>query len=392
LRVLFVNDYYFSTTGSSIANRNLCRALKRKGVDVAVLTCVNAHSSPAQDSTKVYYFPSLVSCYPVQIALPIIHRVRRILSVEKPDIIHLQFPSPLSYVTSWLGKNRGIPLLAGIHDLPRNISVFVPFCRSGVTDLARRLLINWFNSIDDLVSPSEYGKVFYKTLGVSSDIHVISNGVDHSLFHHDAEMAKAFKEKFLAYTNPHKSKVLYVGRISPEKDLEVLLEAFNYLKEEEIYLVMAGEVQSRGYYEKLRRIAGGDNIIFTGGLPLSFLIGAYSACSALIQPSTTELQGLTILEAMSCGMPIIGVDYGPISEMVCNGKNGMLFRPFDAKDCADKVRLFIQSSHEAKIEMSAQSLVSAQQQHSLEDTALMHIDLYCGLVAKRKSTLARLGT
>ena len=307
--------------------------------------------------------------------MPLLNKLENILIAYRPDIIHLQVPSLISFAIRLLARSKDIPVTIGIHDLPMNIAAFSPLLRNGVSKIARWLLTKWYDGADVLISPSQYGKEYYRALGVSGRIQVISNGVDLNTFQYRVDKARNFKDKYLQDFDSSKALLLYVGRISPEKNLEILMTA---MKKIDGILTVIGEAGSEKYLHNLGKNADSHKIVFTGKIPLDDLVGAYSASDVLVQPSTHELQSLVILEALSCGLPIVGANYAAIPELVLDGNNGFLFQPFDEEDLADKINLVINQSKTKRKSMFLQSLAVAGE-HSLERSTPQYIELYSSI-------------
>jgi glycosyltransferase involved in cell wall biosynthesis len=122
------------------------------------------------------------------------------------------------------------------------------------------------------------------------------------------------KYKFISKEN----FFLSVQRLAPEKEIEEQILAFNNLK---IKLLIVGEGRM---YKSLKLLAG-NNIQFLGFLPENELIELYSRCKALVATAIDEDFGLTPLEAMASGKPVIAVNEGGFKETVVNGKTGILF-------------------------------------------------------------------
>lgn len=326
-------------------------------------------------NNRTFIFPRLLSANSVHLGLPLMNKIEKILNCNKPDVVHLQVPSLISLATLLLAKRKKIPVAIGIHDLPLNIAVFFPIFRQSVSRIAKWLLTRWFSGADILVAPSQYGKKYCQALGVTTKTHVISNGVDPRTFTFQIEKARTFMIKYLGRTVCTKPLLLYVGRISQEKNLEVLMKAMKCI---DAILIVVGHARSTRYLEELKKIAG-EKAVFTGEMPLDDLVGAYSACDMLIQPSTNELQSLVVLEGMSCGLPIVGANHGPIPELVAEENNGLLFDPFNDVDLSNKINQLIEGGKIVRKRMSSASLMVAGE-HTLEKSAEKYIELYSSLI------------
>ena len=368
MKILFVNDYYYSTTGSSVANRNLCKILSSKGISCVVLTSSKPRGQALNE--RIYTLPTLLSSDPSYLATPLLLQINKIISIEQPDIIHLQTLSLVSLTVLWIARRKGIPVAAGIHDLPRNIAVYFPIGTEFISIVVQRILSYFFNKVNVAVAPSEFAKTYYRHLGVETDIRVISNGVNLSVFNPVSPNTQTFSKSYLSNISSTVPRVLFVGRIAPDKDLEVMMEA---TRDMSVIPIIVGNSWPK-YLQKLKRLSHG-NAIFTGYITSSLLKEVYSACDLFIQPSTTELQSLVILEAMATGLPIIGAKCGPIPELVIDGINGYLFEPYNPWDLRRKIELFLDNSTARRTAMRAESLKMSQR-HSLMRSADEYAKLY----------------
>ena len=354
-------------TGSSIANRNLCRMILRRGLDVAVIT--SSKPVPKSVIERIHTLPTLVPNYPVYIAMPLLGQIQKIILTEKPDIIHVQGLSPLSLAVLWMARRLGVPVVAGIHDLPQNIAVYSPIARSFVSTIAKMLLVHLYNGASVVVAPSKYAKLYYRDLGVQTEIRVISNGVDLSFFYPSCQSSQIFEKQYLSNIDLTLPRVIFVGRIMPDKDLEVMIKATMDL---EAVPIIVGYAWPK-YLRKLKALACG-KVTFTGPIPSYLLAGAYNSCKIFIQPSTTELQSLVVLEALASGLPVIGVNSGAIPELITEGINGYLFEPYQSDELKRKIQ-HIFENEELRKDMKAASLKTAER-HSLTNTADEYIKLY----------------
>jgi len=130
---------------------------------------------------------------------------------------------------------------------------------------------------------------------------------------------------------------LFVGRLSAEKGVHTLLDAWQQLSHS-IPLVIVGDGPLRRPLETAVRVKGLSNITFTGWLSKPDVYATIKNGAALIIPSVCyEGFPMTLVEAFACGTPVIGSSLGGIQEIVTNGRNGLHFAAGDANDLADKV-------------------------------------------------------
>jgi glycosyltransferase involved in cell wall biosynthesis len=178
---------------------------------------------------------------------------------------------------------------------------------------------------------------------------IIPNGVDVDYFKpglRNGELLSRFKLEEGNY-------ILFVGRVSPEKGVHLLLKAFSYIVQESVHvkLVIAGPLTSsfsasgtspyaRAIVEYAKRRLPG-RIIFTGAVNRNELRVLYSNALFLVLPSLAEAFPMVLIEAMASGTPPIGSTAGGIPDVITDGVNGLLFKKGDWKDLATKMLMLI---------------------------------------------------
>jgi glycosyltransferase involved in cell wall biosynthesis len=130
--------------------------------------------------------------------------------------------------------------------------------------------------------------------------------------------------QFAVPDGPRDTDVLYAGRLSVEKGVDLLVDAVEDL--DGVRTVIAGD----GPMETELRRRAGTRVEFTGWLPRSELAARYGRSRLLVVPSRSEPQGVVVLEAMACGTPVLGARTGGIPEMIDEGRTGWLFESGDA--------------------------------------------------------------
>ncbi|TSA07024.1 MAG: glycosyltransferase, partial [Deltaproteobacteria bacterium] len=121
------------------------------------------------------------------------------------------------------------------------------------------------------------------------------------------------------------TKLLYVGRVSKEKNLEILVRVFKSLIQDYsgIHLVVVGDGH---YLEEMQQELAGTPCTFTGYLQGEDLAAAYASCDLFLFPSTTDTFGNVVLEAQASGIPVIVTDFGGPQENLIPGKTGLVIR------------------------------------------------------------------
>ncbi len=141
--------------------------------------------------------------------------------------------------------------------------------------------------------------------------------------------------------------LLYVGGISPHKNLGRLVQAFSYLKKEpahkNVVLILVGDYQGDSFFSDYERLKGQiqqadltDQIIFTGFISDQELAILYHASSLLVFPSLLEGFGLPAIEAMACGVPVAASRTGSLPEVLSEA--GEFFNPYNPQDMSQVIR------------------------------------------------------
>jgi glycosyltransferase involved in cell wall biosynthesis len=129
-----------------------------------------------------------------------------------------------------------------------------------------------------------------------------------------------------------------VGRVSREKDLDVLADAYRRLREEKIPVQLS--VVGHGPYSETLAEALPD-VLFTGYLQGKDLAAAYASSDIFVFPSTTDTFGNVIIEAQASGVPVIVSDSGGPKELVEGQNNGLITKSRDSEDFARAIRTLV---------------------------------------------------
>lgn len=149
--------------------------------------------------------------------------------------------------------------------------------------------------------------------------------------------------------HPHDDKtkdidVLFVGRLSTEKGLSILIEAVRQLSKEARILIVGDGPLRRRLERDAQQVEAA--IEFQGWIENKLLPKYIRRAKLQVVPSLSEPQGLVVLEAMACGIPVIGAETGGIPDMIQHGKNGWLVPPNDAEALAKTIRAVLDNDRE----------------------------------------------
>jgi glycosyltransferase involved in cell wall biosynthesis len=161
--------------------------------------------------------------------------------------------------------------------------------------------------------------------------------------------SQAMRERLLNGHSDTDKLLLYIGRLSAEKQIERIRPVLDALPEARLALVGDGP-----YRQQLEKIFAGTPTHFVGYLAGEELASAYASGDAFLFPSSTETLGLVLLEAMAAGCPVVGANRGGIPDIVSDGVNGCLYEPDQEGSLAAAVeRLLGDASQRAQLRQNA---------------------------------------
>lgn len=308
MRILIITATYPpSINGVAITTARLKKELEQNGCEVTVLAPDNPKK--VKDENDVIRYPSLpnplVKDYPVPIT-PSLKTVDNLLGKNKPDIVHVQHPFNVGYFSSLIAEYYKVPLVFTYHtrydEYAESYSKFLPgkFKKSFI----QNNVDNFCKQVDLIISPSTSLTNNLLKRVPYLNIATIPSGIT------EIPKVNLSKEELREKLDLPKNKtiLLVVCRVSKEKNLSLLIKSINILNNNYFLLIVGG-----GNYEKqLKELAVKEGVIdkirFVGLIEHEKLGIYYQAADLFVYPSTTETQGLILLEALSFGLPIIAVN------------------------------------------------------------------------------------
>jgi glycosyltransferase involved in cell wall biosynthesis len=371
--------------GQATFVRNLAEGMAAKGNDVLVVTPAGGHEEfpGLRCGARLEIVPSinLRPWYPeVYVTLRPQSACARILASFRPDLVHIQDHYPLGRGMARAARKSGLPMIGTNHFLPDNMISSIPLVSSidPLHPLIRRILwrqaLSVYRGMDAYTAPTRTAAEIFQERCIGREVQAISNGIDLDAFRPNRTVDReGVRQRF--GLDPGAPLLLYVGRLDPEKRLDVLLAAFRQIRDGEAQLAVVG----RGRLEpELRRRADllgtGRRVRFLGFVPDQEVHELLASADCFAMPSEAELQSIATLEAMATGLPVLASDAGALPEIVQDGVNGALFHSGDPDHAAERIRWLLE--HRAHWpDMGAASLETAHQ-HALPITIAAFAALY----------------
>jgi glycosyltransferase involved in cell wall biosynthesis len=311
VRVALVADGIGATHGVARALEEV-RERGVPGFDVEVIGTDRAVDrrlgAPAE--LDVPFYPGL------RVGVPALTAVVEALADGRYDLVHVCAPGPAGAAAWMVARTLELPLLGSYHT---ELAAYAGL-RSGAASLqaiAGAALGAFYGACDVVLSPSPASDERLAELGIASPrVGRWDRGVDLDRFDPRLRDADMFGGKV---------NVLYCGRLTREKGVDLLADAFLRAREEDprLHLVLAGG----GPEEGALRERLGEHGTFLGWLSGSDLPKAYASADAFLFASRTDTFGQVILEAQASGLPVIAVGEGGPTSLIADGESGLLTAP-----------------------------------------------------------------
>ena len=299
------------------------RALERAGHEVYVFTF--GDEEYADDEPRILRSPG-VALADTGFYLSLRYKSRHKKLLQTMDVVHVHHPFLSGRLALNYCRPARIPIVFTNHSRYDLLAqAYLPLMPDEVShSLLQAYMPDFCEAVDLVISPSESMAKNLRELEVKSHIEVIPNGVDLQKFH----QAKPFPRSRFGFTEQD-ILLIYAGRIAPEKNLSFLLQAFAGIAQimPNVYLLMVGGGK-RNFEEEVQNLIGqlgiGNRVHSTGVIDYDDIPSYLAMCDIFVTSSVAETFGMSTVEAMGVGLPIMGIHGIGTSDLVEDGKTGFL--------------------------------------------------------------------
>ncbi|PFG31232.1 glycosyltransferase involved in cell wall biosynthesis [Paramicrobacterium agarici] len=380
LRVLIAADTFApDVNGAARFAERLAAGLVERGHDVHVVapassrrhgTWTETHEGQRMTVHRLYSWRWFPHDW-LRFALPWRSRknAARILDAVKPDVVHSQSFLVVGRGMTIEAARRGIRVVATNHLMPENLLEFTLLPRF-VQEPAVKTMWRDARKILSLASavttPTRRAADFLERSAGRNDVHAISCGIDASLYH------PVFEKRT-------ENRIIFVGRITGEKQIDVLIKAFSRLDEslDAKLEIIGGGDQKRNLEALAQQLGVADRVTFTGYVTDEQLKTAYSRATVLAMPSIAELQSIVTMEAMATALPVVAANAMALPHLVHDGENGYLFTPGDEHELAARLTDVL-TLDEKQLEAMKRASLRMIRPHDIQNTLTTFESLYRG--------------
>ena len=284
----------------------------------------------------------------------------------RPDIVHVFFGIPDGPIGWLLKRVYGLPYLISLRgaDVPSD-----EVKRFAKQYKVLRPFIRWlWHDADALVAVSNGLRSYARETAPDLPIQIIPNAIDLS------EFTPALHRETDGLV-----RLLYVGRFNAFKNVETLVEAAGKLNQMDVgdfELELVGEGERRPVLERMVSDLGlTRRVHFTGWVARDYIADRYRRADIFVTATTWEGMPNTVLEAMACGLPIVGTQASGLHELVRDGVNGYLAPLKDADALAEALAHLIGNGYERR-RMGRQSRKLVEREFAWEYIAAQDVEVY----------------
>ncbi len=337
---IFTDTFTPQVNGVSMTFQRFVDFLDKKGIEYRLF--VPETKREGSYNEQVLKFASMpFFLYPeCRFTFPNVYQIKKELKKFQPDLIHIATPINMGLSGLYYGNKLNIPTVASYHT---NFDRFLGYYNVQFMSKALWKYLRWFHQpMLRTFVPSNDTKQTLLNKGLQN-IGIWSRGVDCELFQ-PSNSAQELRSKFQI---KEKNILTYVGRLAPEKDLDVLMEIANKVPSQikkNVHWLVVGDGPMK---EKLQQIAP-ENMTFTGYIKGKELADIYAGTTVFVFPSTTETFGNVVLESLACGTPVICAKSGGVQEIVKDQKNGILCEAKDVQSFINAITNLLQDNRKLK--------------------------------------------
>lgn len=351
---IFTDTYTPFINGVTTSVLMLKKGLERQGHTVYIVTVSPDNLKyKYEENGKVIRIPG-VPTWIYDYRLTGIYPLRAIKRIKKwkLDVIHSQTEFGIGTFARIIAKQLNIPLVHTYHTMYED---YVHYVTKGLFDKSSKKIVEYLTlfycdkTISELIVPTKKAfELFKDKYLVDRSVYIVPTGIDTEKFYIENNKKFNIKKKRKELNIDVDDFVLLsVSRIGKEKNIDLLLSSMNEIieKNNKIKLLIVGDGPDLEEYRKYVSDNNlNDYVIFTGKVPWDTIQEYYLLSNVFVTASTSETQGLTVIEAMSASLSVICIDDDSFKETVNHRVNGLVF-----KEEKDYIRYVLEISGNEKL-------------------------------------------
>lgn len=383
MKILITSDWYISAVNGVVTSiLNLKRGLEARGHEVRILTLSDTRRSFEKDGVMYVGSLSANAVYPgARLRVGYGKNCLARIMEWQPDIVHSNCEFSTFPLAQRISLELHIPLIHTYHTVYENYTHY--FSPSKV--LGRKLVTVFSRKVaaktDALIAPTDKVKTLLHSYGISAPVYVLPTGIDQEKFVSAGKSFDRLRVRKQLGISPEQVVLISVGRMAKEKNVGELIRIMTHFREENIRLLLVGDGPCRRKLQKQAEELGIEHqVIFTGMITPERVSYYYQAGDLFVSASTSETQGLTYIEALSSGLPMLCRRDDSLQGVILENYNGW---QYDSETAfVQKVRYFLE--HTEQHGMLSQNAMRIAERFSISAFACQAEQIYQELAVFRK--------
>lgn len=329
---LFTETYYPEINGVATSVYMLKRELEEIGHTVYVFTTTTPGAPEYEHN--VFRVPSLPCILITERRIGLFYQQKLASLIKKLnlDIIHTHTEFSLGIFGRIMAKELKIPMIHTYHTIYEDYTHYVTHFKP--LDKRAKAFVRVFtkiccNTVEQVIVPTDKVKELLLQYSVSKDISVIPTGVDLKKFNPELYTPEeVLQARYECGIGKEDKVLLYIGRISKEKNIAEIIEAmpdYMHTRPEIRFLIIGGGPEMERLKNRTVEMGLADRILFAGPKPWDKIGLYYQIGDVFVSASRSETQGLTYIEAMAAGLPVVARQDKCLDDILINGHNGYDF-------------------------------------------------------------------
>jgi 1,2-diacylglycerol 3-alpha-glucosyltransferase len=381
MRIALFTDTYLPTVDGVVTSvLSIRKGLREEGHDVMILA-PEVENGPVEEGT-VYCKARDFKMYPGYRLASFLPREVNCIRDFSPDVIHAHGVGGMCIKTLWLSKDFDIPNVLTFHTMVMDVLTrYSPLNLDSelLNVLLRIYLRNVLKRYDTVIVPSRSILSEIEQIAPRMKrVEILPMGVDCRRFRPGIDPSGIPERPILQ----GKKTILSVGRISDEKNLDVIIKSLPLVRREfpnSVLLIVGDGPAVPRLKQLVASMSLGNDVIFTGFISDDELPAYYACCDVFATASKFETQGLVILEALASGKPVAGANFRAIPDYVVEDTTGHLFEPDDIESCAGAIMKCLDAPPGV-----ARNARDFAEERSIESSIKKLVDVYASTVEQRR--------
>ena len=331
MKILITTDLYLPTLNGVVTSiLNLKQELINRGHEVRILTLQQDQQVEEEENT--YYIKSISAgkLYPqARIMRSIGNKQLKDIVIWRPDIIHSQCEFSTYFLAKIIARRVNAPIVHTYHTVYEDYTHY--FSKSyivgcNIVKLFSRIVLNHTESV---IAPTDKVKTLLCNYKINKPIYTIPTGIDLKKCFIEMPLSKILDRKMQLGIPSDNLVLIYLGRLAKEKNVKELIDFMSSLEMNKVSLLIVGDGPEKlDLEEYAHSVSNSSNIIFAGRVDRDHVNEYYQIADIFVSASTSETQGLTYIEALANGVPLLCRKDDCLKDVLYNYENGFQYSSY----------------------------------------------------------------